>query len=368
MNPLKLRIIKWQFQRRRDRVYEGIENNLNSVGTKRQELTADLFRRWASREAARGKWVAHVYRSICRRLEEGKSLSAALGPFIPVEEMLTIEAGERGATADGKSKLARAVESARLQKQANDAMKKAVQGAMFEPMTQILIFGAMSIIYGIWIWPEMLQQFPAEYWPSWSLPILYVQIWTANNWAFIALLSGLIWLYYWSLPNWTGRGRMMLDKLPPFSVYRDRMASAMLGVLGGLLHGGLTLEEALLRIEARSTPYLRWHVRRMLRALPASGGEPMKALSTGLFSQPVLDQIEDASSSREFDETLVHMGREALGSVIETIRRSAVAAGFTIVALIAFLFLYQTAVQVFGIQDATDAFIKATTAGRKASL
>lgn len=357
MNPVKLAIIKWQFRRRRDVVYEGLESSLNSQGTKRQELISETFRRWGDREAARGKWIAHAYRSISRRLEGGKALSEALAPFIPVEEMLTIEAGEKGVTVEGKLKLSLAIESARMQKRAGDDMKKAVNGAMAEPMTQLVIFIITSIVYGKMIWPAMLEQFPDHFWPSWCLPIVYFQLWTANNWIVIGALCGLVILYYWSLPNWSGKGRQFLDRFPPYSVYRDRMASALLGVLGGLLHGGLTLEEALRRVEPRSTPYLRSHVRRMIRLLPASGKEPMKALSTGLFSLPVLDRIEDAASSREFDETLVHMGKEALGSIIETIRRAAVAAGLGIVSLVAVLFLYQTAVQVFGIQDTTDAYI-----------
>lgn len=362
MNSIVLWLVKRQFKGYREHVYRALENGLVHSGTKKQELFAETFKRWAARDAKRGKLIAYAYRGIQKRLEGGKSLSEALAPFIPLEEMLTIQAGERGVVQKGdKPKIALAIESARRQKVAGDEMRKAVNGAMAEPITQLIVFFVTSMIYGAFIWPEMLTSFPIEFWPSWTTPIIHLQVWAAGNWTFLSGLIVLAGLYYWALPNWTGSLRKYLEMAPPFSIYRDRMASALLGVLGGLLHGGLTLEESLKRIEARSTPYLKWHVRRMIRLL--NGKDPMRALGTGLFSQAVLDRIEDAASSRAFDETLTHMGREALSSIIDVVKRAAYAANVIIISLIAILFLYQTAVQVFGVQDAADNYMTRLAAG-----
>lgn len=363
MNSIKLWFIKRAFLRNRVAYYEALESGLTHVGTRRQELEATTFKRWADRDISRHKLVGYAHRAIQRRLEGGKTLSESLAPFIPVEEMLTIQAGEKGVVTDGiKPKIVLAIESARRQKESSDEMRTAINGAMLEPITQLIIFTLTSILFGAYVWPEMLSSFPIQYWPEWTLPIIKVQMWTANNGLFLTLLIVAIFAYYYSLPNWTGRVRQILEKIPPYSIYRDRMASALLGVIGGLLHGGLTLEESLRRVEARSTPYLKWHVRKMIKASAASGKDPMKALHTGLFSQDVLDRLEDAASSRDFDETLAHIGREALGSIIKVVKRAVTYSSITILALIAGLFLYQTAVQVFGVQDAADNYMAATTA------
>lgn len=366
MNPITLRYVKYQFNKHRGVVYQSLENGISQTGTKKQELLSDTFKRWADRDSKRGKAIAYAYRAIQKRLETGKSLSDALAPFIPVEEMLTIQAGERGVVNSGeKPKLALAIESARRQKDAGDEMRKAINGAMIEPMSQVVIFILMSLIYGVFVWPEMLHSFPVEYWPGWTVPFIQMQVWMANNWLFSIGIVAIIALYYWSLPNWSGKVRMIFDEFPPYSIYRDRMASALLGTLGGLLHGGLTLEESLRRIQARSTPYLKWHIRRMIRGIPSSGKDPMKALNTGLFSKHILDQIEDAASSREFDETLTHIGRAALNSVIDVVKRAVIAASVSILAFVGMLVLYQTAVQIFGVQDAADNFMAASSNNTK---
>lgn len=367
MTPLYLWWVKKRFASNRIHVYEALINSLVSVGSKRQELQSETFKRWADRDSRRGKAIAFAFRSIQKRLEAGKPLSDALGPFIPVEEMLTIQAGERGSTSGDKDKkkpkVAIALESARMQKMAADEMKSAARGALTEPVSQIATFFLTSVLYGFFVWPEMMRSFPEKYWPAWAMPMIDIQLFAANNWFFFGGVFLLIYAYYWSLPNWTGRYRKIFDKFPPYSVYRDRMASALLGVLGGLLHGGLTIEEALRRVEAKAKPYLKWHVRQMIRLLPASGKDPMKALSTGLFSQDILDRIEDASASREFDETLAHMGHEALSSVVKLVQRTTKAAAVGISAMVAVLFLYMTMVQIFGIQDATDKYIASQSGG-----
>lgn len=360
MNQIKLWLVKYMFKSNRIAVYESLESSLSHVGTKKQELISVTFKRWADRDIARGKYIGSAYRAIQQRLERGMDLSEAMSPFIPVEEMLTIQAGEKGIVISGdKPKIALAIESARNQKIAADEMKAAVRGVLLEPISQTVIFLLSSMIYGAFVWPEMLAAYPEKYWPGWSLPMIQFQVWTAANWSFSFLVVVILAIYYWSLPNWTGKSRLLAEKLPFWSIYRDRMASAMLGVLGGLLHGGLTLEEALKRINKRSTPYLKWHINRIIRIIPSCGDNPMLALKTGLFSQSVLDRVEDAHSSREFDETLTHIGREALGSILKVVKRTVMFASLIIITIIAVAFLYQTAVQVFGVQDATDNFLDA---------
>ncbi|KAK3286601.1 hypothetical protein CYMTET_5827 [Cymbomonas tetramitiformis] len=108
------------------------------------------------------------------------------------------------------------------------------------------------------------------------------------------LVTGLglllfILLIVYSLPNLVGRARSVLDRLPPWSIYRDLNAATFLVGLATLVQNGVNEQQALVTLNRHAQPYLRDKISHLIklndRALPdrlASFSPPWPNLVTVL--------------------------------------------------------------------------------------
>lgn len=349
---IKTFFAKRNFMKNRGDVYEMISSNLSGGASTKLSTNAEVFDAWADREVTRGNSIGLIYRDIVRRLEEGgQPLNKALAPYIPKEEALIIEAGE----AHGK--VAQALIAVKKQKEATDEIKSIVLAALTSPAQSILNIAVTSFIAGNFLWPEMMQAVGEQYWGDWALPLIHFDVALTKHWQALCILFFVAWLYWWSIPRWTGNIRSIFDHIPPWSIYRDQQSAVFLSVLGGLLGSGMELDAALARVEMGSGPWLVWHVRRIRKRLLSAGANPLKALNTGLFSTSILDLIEDAARNRSFDQTLSHLGTDALPIIIKRVKTLALLTSGTLAALTGLLFMYQVLVQQIGVTDATNNFM-----------
>jgi type II secretory pathway component PulF len=360
--PIRRFFAKRAFNGRRLIVYEGMAGVLKAGAASKTPTWAAQFETWRNRAQSRNQLVAIAYEDIRRRLENGHSLSKALAPFIPPEEAMVIDAGE----ASGKliptlDALARSAEAAR-------EIRDAIKGAYRAPTGALLGFIAVSVISGATIWPSMLEALPPKYWDGWALAIMYFQIYLTEHLALLTLVLLIYAAYRYSLPNWIGARRRWAEKvLPMYATYRDRNASSLLIVMASLLRAGKTMDQALERISAQGTPYLRWHTRAMQRRLVAFAGDPARILSSGLFSDDILDRITNATASRQLADAIQHIGTEAIMDVVKSVKTAAIVGATLMYVMVGALFAYYTAVQVLGAQSASDRYMREIKFGEPAS-
>ncbi|MGT2457766.1 type II secretion system F family protein [Cupriavidus basilensis] len=358
LNWIRMKWARSQFNAVREDLYQAMIRDLDDAGTRVVVTDSARFGAWEARAAERGELVALAHGGVRRRLEfEGRPLSDALQPLVPVEEVLMIDGG----LAAGR--LSEALKSVIGAKQANEAINSMLREAMAQPAVGAGSIFGLSLLYGMMVWPPLVDAFPTKYWDAWALPLVQSQIWFAEYWPLAFVPMALVWLYWKTLPTWTGVTRKAFDRLPPWNTVRDRNAASLLTVLASLIHSGATVDAAFERIQSRSTPYMQWHIAAMRRRLVASGDDVVKALDTGLFSRAILDQIADAASSRAFDETLKHMGTVALADVVKSVKRTAAWANGLLIGIVGAVFLYMTAVQVIAVDDAGSRYTDSFNAG-----
>lgn len=349
---LKIFLAKKEFMAARGDIYELLENNFSESGSRKVSTIREIFLSWASREASRNNHIYLAHKAIAHRLENGMSFSRAIEPFIPREESLIIEAGEAA------GRLAGAFRSAQLQNKASREINSLVGAALAEPAMSVVSILATGWFCGASLWPEVLKVVKEELWPAWAIPLLRFEIGLASHWQLVPCVFLIAWLYWWSIPRWTGPVRMLFDTIPPWSIYRDRQAAALLGVLGGLLSSGMELDAALARVENKSDPWLAWHVAKIRRKLAVAGANPLTALNTGLFASRIMDLIEDASRNRSFDSSLTHLGTDALPIIIKRVKALTVVTAAVLSLFTGMFFVYQVAVQQIGVTEATNNFMK----------
>ncbi len=341
------------FQNNRLATYEsllGFLENRDNAATIRVQETFDT---WAKRDRARMETRHLVFGAIARRLKiGGATVAGAMRPFITTEEYLIISAGETN------GKLAEALRLLIRNVSANQGMLSSVFSALAQPALGLITLLILSYVFGKSLWPDLMRAIPPKFWPSWALPCIDAQIWFAKHWYVLFVLAGLVAAYYITLNKWVGKSRDWADKLPPWSINKGKQASAFLGVMSALIEAGRTVGEAFVDIRDKSDPYMRWQITRILTRYAVAGKDAMSCLRTGLFNPMILDQVEDASSGREFGPGLAHAGSVALQTVLRVVNAQAQAAGVTLTATVGLVFLYITAVTTIGIQEATDSLIR----------
>lgn len=353
LNNIKIFLAKREFASARGDLYEMIAANFAEGGSGKVSTIREIFDAWATREASRKNAIALVHRSIVKRLDSGLTFAKAISPFIPKEEVLIIEAGE----ASGR--LVEGLHSCIQQKKANADIGSITSAAIAEPaMGAASIFGT-SWFCGAMLWPQLLKVVDEKYWPGWALPLIHFEVSLAKHWEFSFGIFLIAFLYWWSMPRWTGVSRKFFDMIPPWSIYRDRQSAAFIGVLGGLLASGMEMDKALGRIERGASPWMAWHIQKIRRKYAVSGANPMRAFNTGLFSNMIIDLIEDASRNRTFDGTLIHMSSEALPIIVRKVRAMAMVTGSVLTILTGVIFMYQVAVQQSGVNSAMNNFSQA---------
>lgn len=354
--------VKNAFYEQRENIYEMLADEVTKDAAKRTDTISSIFAAWAKRDSARGLRIAIAYSAIVRRMNDGgSSFADAIGPLIPFEEQMLIWAGEKTGKLDAA--LRQAVRVKRLL----GGMKDAVRAAIVQPLFSF--FGVLftSFFMGKMLWPGMLRDIRPEFWPGWALPSIYFDMWIARNWPAIAIIFVLIWVYHYTLPRWTGRWRHFFDKIPPWSTYRDENANILLTTLAGLLTNKLVITEALEQIRDRATPYLRWHLNRIIPKIEGKGADALAAFNTGLISQSIVDRLDDASRTRDLDATIVHVGDKALDALVHHVKVRAHVVSTIGALLVSCCFLYSAAVQLIATQQATEAYAAKLQGGNKSN-
>lgn len=352
VNLIQNYLAKREFMNHRIEIYGLVRENLSEAGSGRVLTIKELFDGWAAREGRRKNAIALTHRSVSKRLGDGKSFSESMAPYIPKEEALLLDVGEVS------GRLPQALKSCQTQANADVEIGSLVTAAMAQPALSMVSILMTGYFCGMSLWPEMLKVIEIKYWPAWAVPLVKIEIALAKHWQIMGMFFVLAGLYWYTIPRWTGRFRAVFDRIPPWSVYRDRQSASFLAVLGGLLASGMELDTALGRIEKNASPWLQWHIRRTRAKLAVVGAQPLSALNTGLFSEKILDLIEDASRGRSFDETLTHLGTDALPMIISRVKTMAAVTGTVLLVLTGAIFIYQVAVQMSGVNEATSNFMR----------
>lgn len=341
------------FRANRLDIYEQLLAKLDPTGRTTVQSISEIFAEWAAREKKRGDALRYLYDFVRKKTEKGTTLSGALRPFLDNDEFLILAAGE--VEGNLRESLKRVLRNS----EARQETVHATLVAMWMPATSFLTVLAMSIMLGIYLWPDFVRAVPAKYWPAWTRPGIAVQIWLGAHWP-VAFVFVMLWgAYVATLTPWTGRTREWVDRFPPWSIHKARLGANVLTTLAALVAAGRTVREGFVMIRDHASPYLRWHMDRLIRRYDSPNVEGAAVLRTGLFSQRMMDRVEDAAVGRSFDETLRDVGDRSLKLVVRTVRAQATAASLGLLLIVGLLMVYMAVLIVFGIQDATDAFTRA---------
>ena len=161
----------------------------------------------------------------------------------------------------------------------------------------------------------------------------FAQSWGAQVMLVVATLLAFM---LWSLPRWRGAARLRVEGWPVYGLYRDFQAGMLFSAMAMMLKTGETLQGSIDDITQRASPWLRWHLGRVVDALEESPTGTLDAFRRGLLSPHLLSRVATLHrSSPSFADVLIQLGTSEGDRVLARVKKAALIANFALVGLFA---------------------------------
>lgn len=249
--------------------------------------------------------------------EEGLTFSEALEGWVPASERMLIMSGED--SGDIEDAFKNCIETTTATKE----MVGTIVGKLTYPIILIsLLFGVIAA-FSLLIVPILTSISPPERWPSVSQDLYTLSQFTTANWHWVLLsIFAIVITLSKSLGIVTGPARTLLNKVPPYSMYRSFQSSVLIMSLSSMMRSGVPIQDSLRLISNASNRYIKSEIDKILSRLD-SGMQEGQAFKTGFFDD---ETKVDIAVYAETDNIAVHM---------DTIGRSAIKNGVGKVSAIA---------------------------------
>jgi type II secretory pathway component PulF len=140
----------------------------------------------------------------------------------------------------------------------------------------------------------------------------------------------------WSLPRWRGAWRLRVESWPVYGLYRDFQAGMLFSSMAMMLRTGETLQGSIDDVTHRASPWMRWHLGRVVDALDENPTATLDAFRRGLLSSHLLSRAATLNrSSISFSDVLIQLGTSEGERVLARVKRAAVVANIALVGLFA---------------------------------
>jgi type II secretory pathway component PulF len=262
---------------------------------RRHTATATVLRRWRN------------------SIENGMNFGQCVAPFVPSSEALLLETG--GNSGRLQESFLNAAESVAQQRR----VKRAIVNAGAYPLLLICVLIAALILASYQIIPAFGEVLPVEQWVGAAAVVASVTAAIrSQGLLMLAILFALILLVSFSMPRWTGRTRLWVEKVAPWSIYRMWQGSSFLLSLASLMASGVKIDDnALRRISAHASPYLQERITAIARQLTAGSnlGEAMGKAGFNFPEEELIDDLRIYATLKGFEENLTTITHDWVGEV-----------------------------------------------------
>ncbi|MDN7880130.1 type II secretory pathway component PulF-like protein [Burkholderia aenigmatica] len=150
------------------------------------------------------------------------------------------------------------------------------------------------------VWGHNMSFAVRNFWPLW-----------------LAFLIGVVALSVWAVPNYVGKLRRWLDHhVIYFQLYREFQASSFLTSLAAVTkrinNRVLPVPQALQMMEEDASPWIRWHIRRVLINMENNAEGKGENFNTGMTSPEMHYRMIDIAEYADMADMLDHVGKTIL--------------------------------------------------------
>jgi type II secretory pathway component PulF len=302
----------------RARIYAKLRRLLQN-GVALADALATVHRRAVRMQGSEGP--AAVMLLHCRRaIDEGRTLREALAEWAPGPEQMLIAAGERS------GRLVEALDSVIATTRSNREITRAVRRAVAMPLFYVALITGLAVLASVTIVPVFASALPREKWTGAAAAFAaFGDVMRSWGVSLLAVLAAATGLFFWSLPNWTGRLRTSLDRIPPYSLYRFWAGTGFLLALAALVRGAVSLEEALETLRVGAGAWMRERLDAIHLHIHAGQdiGPAMELTGHGFPDPQIIDDMHVYGVLGGFDDALQKAADDWLADAVESVRARA---------------------------------------------
>lgn len=280
-------------------------------------ISFDSFLKQAQEHAGRLKLpLANAYKIIYKNYMRTQSLSGSLASLVPVTDQMILSAAERSGDLEGGLKFL--IESIGFIKE----MKSAIITAITLPVVMFLALGGLIAGISVFGIPVMAELLPPDKWTGSGATLLAMANFVTNYGIYVCLvIAGLVYLFVWSLSNWTGSLRQKLDMKFPYNFYSNYQGAMLLISMTALNKGGVSITTSLEQLYKHANKWLKWHISKIQHNIKTDPGNFAKNFNTGMYSTKVVFRMALANSSGSIESKLETIANSAIKETLLSIQR-----------------------------------------------
>lgn len=279
---------------------ERLEMIESKNGTKPNEPFAIVMRQWQ------------------KNLERGMSFSEATKGWVPPEETLLVTSGNLSNLVVALENVGRVVDG-------TQRIKRAMTTAVGYPLFLLALTFGIIIMVGLYLVPPLAEIAGNNIvWHGTAKSLIWLSDFSIKYWYFflviIASIVAIIWL---SLPNWSGRMRVLFDKLPPWNVYKIQVSVGWLMSLAAMVSAGITIPNAMRMLSDNANRYLRRILDIALRYI-ANGdnlGVAMANTRKNFPDNEIIGDLTIYADMNGFDENLTQVANDYLDESVRKMEK-----------------------------------------------
>lgn len=270
-----------------------------------------------ARESGRkGRQETLWLKDILNGLNNGLSLDQAMSGWVPGGELAIIQSG----LVDGS--LPEALGRACTVVRGVAEMKSSVYSVMAYPFIQLTVVVALLLMIHDNFLPPLARMIPPERWEGamWWLGTCANTVAVHGVWLGALFALFCAWAV-WSLPGVTGGPRRIMDRLIPWSMYRDFQGAIFLLNMAALLGGNVKVLSALNQLALHASPWLQERLNAIRRRVSAGDhlGLALRNAGYGFPSEDAINKLRLLTASKTSDNSSVVIERYAVEMLHATI-------------------------------------------------
>ena len=248
-----------------------------------------------------------------------ESISSVFDGMVPKNELSLIYAAEKsGALANGFISIVDVINY-------KDLLISKIVKAMTFPIIMVILSLIVIAGYSVKVFPAFERVLPINRWPLVTSSLyefglsLYHGLWIY----ILGLIAALTLTTRVIMVNLTGIFRaQFIDKIMPFSTFKQLSASILLNSLSGMLKNKIPINDSLIILSLNANRWLKSHINVMQHNM-ARGLSYGESLNTGLFNLHELLNISFYSGLPSFHDVLTSVSEKSKININEKIEKLA---------------------------------------------